>query len=115
MDSLFVSIICFTFSEYNNDYLFLNAGYIYITSINFLLVLFWTCHCLVLWFSNSNLLLQIPANGCAVNGELDIAVDFIAPSCSGRYISYWRMASPSGQKFGQRVWVLIQVLVTIST
>ena len=41
--------------------------------------------------------------------ELDIAVDFRAPESPGRYISYWRMASPSGQKFGQRVWVLIQV------
>ncbi|XXG49423.1 hypothetical protein AAC387_Pa02g3613 [Persea americana] len=59
--------------------------------------------------------LEIPANGFAVNGELDIAVDFIAPSCSGRYISYWRMASPSGQKFGQRVWVLIQVDTGLSS
>lgn len=41
--------------------------------------------------------------------ELDIAVDFTAPELPGRYVSYWRMASPSGQKFGQRVWVLIQV------
>ncbi|RWR74282.1 protein NBR1 [Cinnamomum micranthum f. kanehirae] len=59
--------------------------------------------------------LEIPANGCAVNAELDISVDFIAPSCSGRYISYWRMASPSGQKFGQRVWVLIQVDTGLSS
>lgn len=44
-----------------------------------------------------------------IDQELDIAVDFISPELPGRYISYWRMASPSGQKFGQRVWVLIQV------
>lgn len=52
---------------------------------------------------------QIPAEGVPIDGELDVAVDFIAPEHPGRYISYWRMASPSGQKFGQRVWVLIQV------
>ncbi|KAK1564592.1 hypothetical protein Q3G72_006580 [Acer saccharum] len=53
--------------------------------------------------------IEIPTDGLPVNGELDIAVDFTAPELPGRYISYWRMASPSGVKFGQRVWVLIQV------
>ncbi|KAG1331413.1 protein NBR1 [Cocos nucifera] len=53
--------------------------------------------------------LEIPVNGCPVDTEIDIAVDFTAPSRPGRYVSYWRLASPSGQKFGQRVWVLIQV------
>lgn len=48
-------------------------------------------------------------DGLPVDQELDIAVDFIAPELPGRYVSYWRMASPSGQKYGQRVWVLIQV------
>lgn len=40
----------------------------------------------------------------------DVAVDFLAPAKPGRYISYWRLALPSGQKFGQQVWVLIQVV-----
>ncbi|XP_073058778.1 protein JOKA2-like [Primulina eburnea] len=64
----------------------------------------------------SNLLsveLEIPATGLAVDHELDVAMDFISPDLPGRYISYWRMASPSGQKFGQRVWVLIQVDATL--
>lgn len=52
---------------------------------------------------------QISEDGLPVGEELDIAVDFIAPRHSGQYISYWRMISPSGQKFGQRVWVLIHV------
>lgn len=52
---------------------------------------------------------EIPAEGVPVDQERDIAVDFTAPASPGRYISYWRMASSSGQKFGQRVWVLIQV------
>ncbi|KAK4844679.1 hypothetical protein QYF36_023105 [Acer negundo] len=53
--------------------------------------------------------IEIPTDGLPVNGEIDIAADFTAPELPGRYISYWRMASPSGVKFGQRVWVLIQV------
>lgn len=52
---------------------------------------------------------EIPADGCPVGTKIDIAVDFFAPENPGRYISYWRMATPSGQKFGQRVWVLIEV------
>lgn len=53
--------------------------------------------------------LKIPAEGCPVDKEIDIEVDFTAPENPGRYVSYWRMASPSGHQFGQRVWVLIQV------
>jgi len=53
--------------------------------------------------------LEIPSYGLAVDNALDVAVDFTAPELPGRYISYWRMSSPYGQKFGQRVWVLIQV------
>lgn len=53
--------------------------------------------------------LQITSDGLAVNQELDVAVVFTASELPGKYISYWRMASPSGQNFGQRVWVLIQV------
>ncbi|KAK7291604.1 hypothetical protein RIF29_06878 [Crotalaria pallida] len=61
-------------------------------------------------FSDSHSVdLEIPVEGVPVEKELDIAVEFRAPQSPGRYISYWRMASPSGQKFGQRVWVLIQV------
>ncbi|KAF8005904.1 hypothetical protein BT93_K0249 [Corymbia citriodora subsp. variegata] len=53
--------------------------------------------------------IEVPAQGVPVDGELDIAIDFTAPASAGRYISYWRMASSSGHKFGQRVWALIQV------
>ncbi|KAB2609273.1 hypothetical protein D8674_012441 [Pyrus ussuriensis x Pyrus communis] len=61
-------------------------------------------------FSNSDSVeIEIPADGVPAENELDIAVDFTAPDSPGRYISHWRMATPSGQKFGQRVWVLIQV------
>ncbi|KAL0698376.1 hypothetical protein Bca4012_054498 [Brassica carinata] len=53
--------------------------------------------------------LQIPAEGAPIDSELEVKVDFVAPELPGRYISYWRMASSSGAKFGQRVWVLIHV------
>ncbi|GMI67317.1 Arabidopsis thaliana next to BRCA1 gene 1, next to BRCA1 gene 1 [Hibiscus trionum] len=53
--------------------------------------------------------LEIPADGVPVDGELDIAVDFTAPPVPGQYVSYWRMASEAGIKFGQYVWVLIHV------
>lgn len=54
--------------------------------------------------------LEIQEEGYAVDEELDAAIDFLAPIQPGRYVSYWRLMAPSGQKFGQRVWVLIQVV-----
>lgn len=53
--------------------------------------------------------LEIPEMGFPVDGELDVAVDFVAPAILGQYMSYWQMISPSGQKFGEEVWVIIQV------
>jgi len=41
--------------------------------------------------------------------EIDIAVDMVAPSKPGRYVSYWRLVGPDGVRFGQRVWVDIVV------
>lgn len=66
-------------------------------------------------FCNIFNLLQVPADGLPVEDEVDISVDFTAPELPGRYISYWRVVSPSGFKFGQRVWVLIQVLLALKT
>lgn len=56
---------------------------------------------------------QIPAAGLAVDQELDVAVDFVAPELPGLYISYWRMASHSVQKFGQRVWLFSRLVANI--
>ncbi|KAL2321767.1 hypothetical protein Fmac_026146 [Flemingia macrophylla] len=57
--------------------------------------------------------LEVPQEGFPIEKELDIAVDFTAPQVPGQYISYWRMATRSGHKFGQRVWVCIQVDVSL--
>lgn len=59
--------------------------------------------------SVTSLEIQVSVDGLPVGKEIDIAVDFCAPEFPGRYISYWRLASPSGQRFGQRVWVFIEV------
>ncbi|KAL8256906.1 hypothetical protein R6Q59_028947 [Mikania micrantha] len=75
----------------------------------------WPCGSQLQWIggdrlSNSDSVdVEIPVDGLHVDKEIDIAVTFTAPELPGRYVSYWRMASPSGQKFGQRLWVSIQV------
>jgi hypothetical protein len=42
--------------------------------------------------------------------EVDVSVPLLAPSQPGSYCGFWRMADPSGKRFGQRVRVQIQVL-----
>jgi len=47
---------------------------------------------------------------CVLPGEeIDVSVSMIAPSASGSYSGYWKLADPSGRKFGPRVRVLIKV------
>ncbi|KAI3991746.1 hypothetical protein MKX01_038144 [Papaver californicum] len=75
----------------------------------------WPCGSQLVWnggyqFTTTGLVsAQIPGDGCPVGTQLDIAVDFTAPATPGRYISYWRMMSPFGEMFGERIWVLIEV------
>jgi hypothetical protein len=45
----------------------------------------------------------------APDTEVSVAVDMIAPDRAGRYASFWRLTTPSGQRFGHRVWVSIHV------
>ncbi|KAH7284418.1 hypothetical protein KP509_34G053800 [Ceratopteris richardii] len=52
---------------------------------------------------------ELPEGGLPCEEEVNIAVDFVAPVSLGRYVSHWRLRAPSGQKFGQKVWVLIVV------
>lgn len=54
--------------------------------------------------------LELSEEGLPCEEEIDASVDLVAPECPGRYVSHWRLRAPSGQKFGQRVWVLIQVV-----
>jgi len=45
----------------------------------------------------------------AANAEVDISVPLVAPTRPGRYTGYWKMRTPDGRKFGQRLWVTIVV------
>jgi next-to-BRCA1 protein 1 len=54
--------------------------------------------------------LPLPEEGLAPDAEAEVSVDLVAPAKPGRYVSHWRLMSPTGQKFGHRVWVLIQVV-----
>jgi len=47
--------------------------------------------------------------------EIDISVNMISPSGAGSYTGYWRLADPSGRKFGPRVRVLIKVVDSSSS
>ncbi|KAL5215167.1 hypothetical protein ABZP36_004319 [Zizania latifolia] len=59
--------------------------------------------------------LGISVDGFPIDQEINIGVDFVAPAKPGCYVSYWRLASPAGEMFGQRVWVLIQVEQPVQT
>eukprot|EP00250_Pteridium_aquilinum_P014664 c22129_g1_i1 orf=342-2387(+) len=41
--------------------------------------------------------------------EFDIFVRMRAPDTAGNYISHWCLTAPDGERFGQTVWVAIQV------
>ncbi|KAG8082363.1 hypothetical protein GUJ93_ZPchr0014g47553 [Zizania palustris] len=68
-----------------------------------------------LFACHSSVKLGISVDGFPIDQEIDIGVDFVAPAKPGSYISYWRLASPTGQMFGQQVWVLIQVEHPVQT
>lgn len=52
----------------------------------------------------------LPEGGASPSAEVDVSVDLVAPEAPGRYCQYFRLACPSGQRFGQRVWALVHVV-----
>jgi hypothetical protein len=56
-----------------------------------------------------------PAEGVTIKGsvspgeEVVICATFTAPPFAGRYRSFWRLVTPSGDRFGHRVWLDIHV------
>ncbi|KAL3695029.1 hypothetical protein R1sor_008680 [Riccia sorocarpa] len=54
--------------------------------------------------------LEIGEQGLSPEGEIDVSVDCVAPQKAGRYQSTWRLAAPWGAKFGQKIWVQVQVV-----
>jgi len=54
---------------------------------------------------------SIPVPGTVKPGEeIEVPVNMLAPSQPGRYVGLWRLCTPFGRKFGQRVWVKITVV-----
>jgi len=48
---------------------------------------------------------SVPVGAIKPNEEVDVAVDMKAPKSSGRYTTFWRLASDAGSnRFGHRVW-----------
>ncbi|KAF9173470.1 hypothetical protein BGX21_000804 [Mortierella sp. AD011] len=48
--------------------------------------------------------LEVKVNPTSVGESVCISVNLKAPTHPGRYISYWRLVSPSGERFGHRLW-----------
>merc|ERR1712137_425230 len=42
--------------------------------------------------------------------EVQLVVDLVAPQRAGRYITNFRLVTPSGKKFGQRFWCTVNVV-----
>jgi len=53
---------------------------------------------------------SIPVMSVAPGAEVDVSVDMTAPKEVGRYVSNWRLQSPSGVFFGHQVWADIMVV-----
>lgn len=54
---------------------------------------------------------RLPVQGeVAIGSEVQANVDLVAPEQPGRYIAYFRLISPNGKRFGQRVWCSIHVV-----
>ncbi|KAM9960329.1 hypothetical protein ACTFIW_009463 [Dictyostelium discoideum] len=47
---------------------------------------------------------------CQPGQDIDISVDLVAPTKTGRYTGYWRLSTPEGFGFGQSIWVDIYVI-----
>lgn len=42
--------------------------------------------------------------------SIDVSLRMVAPTKAGRYTGYWRLSTPDGNRFGQRLWVDINVM-----
>jgi len=47
----------------------------------------------------------VPVKSLNAGEEIDISVSMTAPTIPGRYISYFRLCTPDGIRFGHRIWV----------
>lgn len=52
---------------------------------------------------------SVPVPETSLSGTVDVAVEMIAPDAPGTYQGFWQMQSPSGSRFGDRAYVMIEV------
>uniref|UniRef100_A0A7S3CVM7 PB1 domain-containing protein n=1 Tax=Palpitomonas bilix TaxID=652834 RepID=A0A7S3CVM7_9EUKA len=52
---------------------------------------------------------SIPVPAANAGEEVDLSLDMTSPDTEGRYVSVWRLVTPLGKRFGQKVWVEIHV------
>jgi hypothetical protein len=94
-------------AKFTKTWQFLNAG----TSN-------WSTAYELVWVSDTQLgsttSIKLPSEVPA-GQVVDISVELTAPTTDGTYKSYWRMRSPSGQYFGDAVYVQIKVGNTAAT
>lgn len=84
---------------------------ILISSVSFFMYIYAYLLIVMLVFFGLNMYAcQIPEEGVPVGDKFDVAVEFRAPKSPGCYTSSWRMASPTGRRFGERVEVTIKVI-----
>jgi len=55
------------------------------------------------------------ASPVPTGAEIDISVNMVAPEQPGRYVGFWRLANAEGRKFGQRIWVKVDVVCSSSS
>ncbi|KAI1311932.1 hypothetical protein EDD11_003250 [Mortierella claussenii] len=53
---------------------------------------------------------EVKVGAVSVSEYVCITANLKAPLAAGRYVSYWRLVSPSGERFGHRVWCDILVV-----
>eukprot|EP00003_Mantamonas_plastica_P025215 TRINITY_DN488_c0_g1_i2.p1 TRINITY_DN488_c0_g1~~TRINITY_DN488_c0_g1_i2.p1 ORF type:complete len:468 (+),score=167.98 TRINITY_DN488_c0_g1_i2:1130-2533(+) len=52
---------------------------------------------------------EVVVDSAQPKSDIDIAMDFVAPSVPGRYRATYRLVAPDGSRFGHRIWVDIKV------
>jgi len=71
----------------------------------------WPETCKLMWVGGDPLGKQdsSPLGAVAPEEEVDISVELQTPSKPGRYVGFWRLVTPDGTRFGQRVWTDLYV------
>lgn len=60
--------------------------------------------------SDGTVNLKLPEGGLPCGGVMDVHVNLTAPETAGRHVAHWCLMAPSGQMFGDKMWVLVQVV-----